>query len=105
MPGPTCAQIIAPLSKVDDVLTILLMDISNGSELFNASDSPIRIATHKVVSGRVNPAQIAAIQAHINSPHPDLAGVICTLFVLPAGPVPTFEQTLLANGLTNNAFT
>lgn len=98
MPAPTHVIVICPIPKLADCLSILGIDVSNGPNLYTEADAPVRSATHQVRSGPVNSTQMAAVQAHIASPDPDLEGVICCLW-LRSEPSP-YDDLLTTHGLT-----
>jgi phosphopentomutase len=101
MPAPTYAIIIAPLAQITAVQTEWGITISpTAPVLYVAADPVPRVATHKVRSGSATLAQRALIASHIESPNPNLEGVIAALWVVDQ-PNP-YQQMLTDNGLTQS---
>lgn len=96
MPAPTHVIVISPIAKLADVLSVL--GVTPTTSLYTAADAPVRTETHRVRSGPVSSAQMAIVDAHIASPHPDLAGVTCVKWTL-SDPSP-YNATLASLGLT-----
>lgn len=101
MPAPTHLIIVSPLDKLTAVQVKWGVTISpTAPDIYTLADAAPRSATHKVRSGSATSSQLALAQAHINTPDPDLEGVVAALW--PRDQPSPYVQLLADNGLTTD---
>lgn len=99
MPAPVHVIVIAPLDKLDEVVSIIGIAAPTAS-LFTEADAAPRTETHRARSGAVTAPQRAVIDDHMTSPLTGLEGVVCALW--PRDQPTPYDGMLTTMGLTTD---